>query len=77
LGQHIGIWEYLRGRIALARGDLRAALEAFTAALRHDRHLLSARTLAVQICYRLDLGARASTICDLRPLVEVDVYRDW
>jgi tetratricopeptide (TPR) repeat protein len=77
LESQIGLWQYLRGRIALARGDLRRALDAFASAARVDPRLFAARTLAGQICRQLGMGARASAFFDLESDMSTEVYTGW
>jgi tetratricopeptide (TPR) repeat protein len=77
LHPYIGIWNYLRGKIALARGDLEGALAALTASVQSDPQLYSARALAGQICRRLGMGAKACALFDLVPMLDTDVYTSW
>jgi tetratricopeptide (TPR) repeat protein len=77
LEPYVGLWHYLRGRIALARGDLATALSALAAALHAEPALYSARALAGQLCRRLGRGAEACAFFDLAPSFETGVYVGW
>ena len=80
LGLYVGIWDYLRGRIALERGDLQEAIDAFESAVERDPKLYCARVYAGQVCRRLGLGAKACGYFDLKlPLgsEDTDIYTGW
>jgi tetratricopeptide (TPR) repeat protein len=78
LEAHAGVWHYLRGKIALAKGERERALAALTAAVRADPQLYSARVLAGQICRNLGMGARACSFFDLaEPMLNTTVYTGW
>jgi tetratricopeptide (TPR) repeat protein len=78
LADHVGVWHYLRGRIALAKGEQEQALTALTAAILADRQLYSARVLAGQICRELGMGAKACSFYDLAdPMLSAYVYTGW
>jgi tetratricopeptide (TPR) repeat protein len=74
---YLGLWEYLRGRIALAKNELPTALEAFTSAAQNDPRLHSARALAGHVCRKLGMGAKACDFFDLEHIIDTDVYRGF